>query len=70
MDHAVRQRQFAFRRAEPLIGARCFAGDHQRGRIGEADILARHPDQPPRQEERVFAAFEHPREPVECRIRI
>ena len=66
----MRECEFAFRRAQPLIGARRFAGDHQRGWIGKADILARHPDQAARKEKRVFAALQHSRKPIERRIRI
>ena len=39
-------------------------------RIGEADVLHRHANQPPREEQRLLARHQHPREVIECGLRI
>jgi len=62
------QRQLALGATEEVVGV--LGGDRQdqRGGIGLADVLARHPDQAPGDEQRILATVQHPRQPVERRV--
>ena len=60
----------AFRRAEEIESVLRGEGDGERGRFGEADVFAGHAHHAAREVERVFAGFEHAREPVEGRVGI
>ena len=40
-------------------------GDLERARIGKPHVLARKADHPPRHIERIFARFEHARQPID-----
>src|SRR3546814_9294431 len=53
-----------------LIGVLGGEALHQRLRIGEADILARKTGESPQDVERLLARDEHPREPIERRLRV
>ena len=57
---AIPRRSYVRRRRAPA----------QRARVGEADVLARHADQPPPDVERIGAAVEHAAHPVERRVGI
>ncbi len=57
-------------RAEKIERVHRGESDCKRGRIGEADIFAGHAHQAAREVERVFAGFEHAREPVESGVGI
>ena len=70
VDHGLRDREFALRRAEEIVGVLGGVGDDERLRIGEADVLDRHAHQPARDVERVLAGVEHAREIVERRVGI
>ena len=70
VDAGLRKRQFALGRAEIVVGVLGGIGDHQRLRIGKADVLHRHAHQPPAEIERVLAGVEHAREIIERRVRI
>ena len=63
-------REFALRAAQPLIG---FPRGNRQGqgiRISHADILGGETHQTTRQITRILSAIQHPREPIESRIRI
>ena len=64
----MRDRELAFGRAEAVIGVPGRERLHDRLRIGEADILDRRPREPPQDVDRVLAAGQHPREPIERRV--
>ena len=64
------QGQFALRAAEEVVGVLGGVGQDQRHGVGFADVLDRHADQPPGDEQRVLPAAQHPRQPVERRVRI
>ena len=70
VDHGLRQRQLALRAAQEVVHVLGGQRLHHRLRVGKADVLDRHPHQPPRDVEPVLAAVEHAREPVERRIRV
>src|SRR3546814_12267141 len=59
-----------FRSSEELIGVLGGEALHQRLRIGEADILARKTGESAEDVERLLARDEHPREPIERRLRV
>src|SRR3546814_14814942 len=59
-----------FRSSEELIGVLGGEALHQRLRIGEADILARKTGESAEDVERLLARHEHPREPIERRVRV
>ena len=59
IERGLDQRQLALGRAQLLVGFRRGAGQHQRLRVGQPDILDRHPHQPPGEIARVLAALEH-----------
>jgi len=50
-----------------LLGAR---GEDQRLRVAEPDVLRSKDDEPPRDEERILPAIDHPHEPVERAVGI
>ena len=64
----VRQVQLALRQSDALDRVPRRVRQHDRERVGVADIFRCEDDQPPGDEPRVFAAFEHPRQPVERRV--
>ena len=68
IDRDLRQRQFALGRAQHLVGIARRDRQRQRLRVGHADILARHPDQPPCEEQRILARHQHARQIVQCSI--
>ena len=70
IDHGLRDREFALGRPEEIIGILGGVADHQRLRIGEADVLHRHPHHAPRQKQRIFAGIQHAREIIQRRIGI
>ena len=70
MDHRLRQRQLALGAAEEVVGILRRIGDEDRQGVGLADVLHRHAHDPAGQIQRVLAAVEHPRQPVEGRIRV
>ncbi len=70
IDHQLRDRQFALGRAEPVVGVPGGERLHQRLRVGEADILDRGAGQPAQDVDRVLAAGQHARQPIERRIGI
>ena len=70
IDHRLRDREFALGRAEKVVGVLRGVADHQRLRIGEADILDRHAHHAAREIERVLAGIEHAREIIERGVRI
>ena len=70
IDTGLREGQFAFRRAQIVVGVLGRVGDHKRLRIGKADILDRHAHQPPAEIERILAGVEHPRQIIERSVGI
>ena len=64
------QRQLALRQSDQLAGVGGRHRQRQGGRIGVAHVLAGQDHQPPGEEPHVFAPFEHPRQPVQGRVRI
>jgi hypothetical protein len=70
IQHALRERQLAFGRTKPFIRCNGVERLRQRTRIGKADVLGRHPDEPASDVERIGAAVEHAAHPVQRRIRI
>ena len=65
IDHRLRDREFAFRATKKIVSVLGGVGDHQRLRIGEPDILDRHPHHAPRQKQRVLAGIEHARQIIQ-----
>jgi hypothetical protein len=65
VDRRFRQRELAFRAAEPFVGLARVERHAQRARIGEADVLDRHAHEAPADVERVRAPVEHAHHPVE-----
>src|SRR4051812_10885259 len=55
IDHRLRDRELAFGMTEEIIGVLGGVADHQRLRIGEADIFDRHPHHAAREKQRVLA---------------
>ena len=70
IEHGLRDRELAFGRAQEIVGVLGGIGDHQRLRIGEADVLDGHAHHPPRHEQRVLAGIEHAREIIQRRVGI
>ncbi len=70
MDHGLSQRQLPLRRAEEVVGVLGRVGDQNGQGVGLTDVLDRHAHDAARQIERVFAPVQHPRQPVERRVRI
>ena len=68
IDHELRHRQLALGRAEPVVGVPGGERLHQRLRVGEADILDRRAGQPAQDIDRVLAAGQHARQPIERRV--
>ena len=64
IDHRLGQRQFAFGRPKPLIGVPGIKADALRLRIGQPYVFDRHAGDAARQITRIFAALQHPRQPV------
>ena len=66
----LRQRQVALGRPDEI--ERLLGGERHRQRagLGQADIFAGHAHHAPREVERVFARFEHARQPIERRVGI
>ena len=62
--------QFTFGRAEEIIRILCGVADHERLRVGKADILDRHAHHSPRQIERVLAGIEHAAKIIQRRVRV
>ena len=67
-DHRLGQRQLALGRAEALEGLDGVQGNLQRARVGQADVLGGHAHDAAAEVERIGAAIEHAREPVQCRV--
>jgi len=70
VDRRLRQRQFPFGRAKKIIsvlGSQCLV---KRVRISQPHVLDRHAHQPPRQEQRILARRQHPRQIIQRRIGI
>ena len=65
VDDRLRDRELAFRRAQEVVRVLRRERDRQRARIGEPDVLHRHPHDAARDIEHVLAALDHAREPVE-----
>ena len=70
MDAGLSQGQFALRTAQKIVGVLGGGGEEQGERIGAANVLGRHPHQAPGDEQGIFAAVQHPRQPVEGRVRV
>ncbi len=70
MDHRVREVERGLGQADVLDGVGGRVRDHERLRVGEADVFRREDDEPAGDETRVFSCFEHPREPVDARVGI
>ena len=70
IDHGLREREVALGRAKPLVGVP--GGDRlrQRLRIGQPDVLDSHTHDAARDIDRMLAAREHAREPVEGRVHV
>ena len=64
IEHGLRQREFAFGRAQKIIGVLGGVRDDERLRIGQPDVLHRHAHHAATHEQRVFASVQHPREIV------
>src|SRR5882762_5325199 len=60
----------AFGRAEKIEGTFRGESDGEGAGFGEADVFAGHADHAARKIERIFAGFEHAREPIEGRVGI
>ena len=65
IDHALRDRQLALGRAEPVVGVPRRERLDDGLRIGEADVFDRRPGQPAQDVDRVLAARQHARQPIE-----
>ena len=63
-------RQLAFGAAEALLNVPGIEAQGERARVGVADLLAGHAHHPPGDVERVAAAVEHAREPVQRGVRV
>ena len=70
VDGRLRERQLALGRSEEVVGVLGRQRDRERLGIGQPDVLRRHADEPPRDEEPVLARLEHPGQPVERRVGI
>ncbi|MNC54348.1 hypothetical protein D3C75_1038270 [compost metagenome] len=70
MDHRLGQSQFPLGTAEEVVGVLGGVGDQDGQRVGLSDVLDRHPHDAPRQIERVLAPVQHPRQPIERRVRV
>ena len=55
---------------EKIVGVLGGVADHERLRIGKANVLDRHPHHAPRQEQRIFAGIHHAREIIQRRVGI
>ena len=65
VQHRVREVELRLGQPDELDGPRRGVGDEERLRVGEPDVLRREDHEPARDEARVLAGLEHPREPVE-----
>ena len=65
IDGGLREREIAFGRAEEVESLFCGESDGESVGFGQADVFAGHAHHAAREIERVFAGFEHAREPVE-----
>src|SRR3546814_14158393 len=70
IDDGDREREFAFRTAEPLESVPAVETQTLRSRIGQTDVLDRHARDAPCELRRIDAAVEHACKPVQRRIRI
>ena len=68
VEHGLGDRELALGRAEALVDVPGGERLRQRLRVGHADVLGGEADQAAGDEERVLAAGEHAREPVEGRV--
>ena len=60
----------ALRHADQMTGLIDRHGDFQRVRIGKAHVLAGKAGQSSRDIERILPCLQHPRQPVDCRVRV
>jgi len=59
------EREIALREADQMRGLLGGRRDHQRLRIGQADVLARQDHDAPGDEHRVLAGVDHPHQPIQ-----
>ena len=59
VDHGLGDGELALGRAQKVVGVLGGVGDHQRLRIGQADVLDRHAHDAAREIKRVLAGIEH-----------
>src|SRR3546814_21038216 len=70
IDDGDREREFAFRTAEPLESVPAVETQTLRSRIGQTDVLERHARAAPCEIRRIDAAVEHACKPVQRRLRL
>ena len=70
IDGRFGEHERAFRHPDQVCRLLGCNRERQRLRIGESDILGGEDDDPPGDEHRVFAGFEHSREPVDRCVRV
>jgi hypothetical protein len=70
VDDGLRDRELAFGRAQPLVDVPCGERLLHGLRVGDPYVLVGEPCDAPRDEQRILAAVEHPREPVQGGVRV
>ena len=70
IEYTLCQHKITLGRTNTLIGLPAGQSLRQCCGIGKADILRRKPGQPPQDVACILSADQHPRKPIECRIRV